>query len=370
MKGELTMKIKEITSLLEQWAPPSLQESYDNSGLLIGDKNQEINAALITLDITEEVIDEAIESGDDLIIAHHPFIFKGIKRIGNIHWIDRCIRKAIKHDIAIYAIHTNLDNVDTGVNKKICDKIGLNNTRILQPKKSTLSKLVVFVPTENKEALLEALYKAGAGNVGNYDHCSFQTEGTGTFRGNESSNPTIGTQGVEESVKETRIEVIVPQHASRSVLQAMKHAHPYEEVAYYLQELINENQDIGSGMIGTLEQSMDTKTFLTHLKKSMGLSVIRHTDLVKSNIQKVAVCGGSGSFLLSKAMAAGADIFITADFKYHDFFEANGDIIIADIGHYESEVFTKELLLDVLTKNFTKFAFRLSKVDTNPIKYL
>lgn len=364
------MQIKDITNFLESWAPPSLQESYDNSGLLIGEKSSEVNQALISLDVTEEVIDEAIETSSDMIIAHHPFIFKGIKRIGDRHWIDRCIRKAIKHDISIYAIHTNLDNVHTGVNRKIAEKIGLTNLSILSPKKDTLSKLTVFVPTADKQKVLDAMYNAGAGNVGNYDHCSFQVDGTGTFRGNETSNPTIGKQGIDETVDETRVEVLVANHSLGQILSAMRKSHPYEEVAHYVTPLSNMNQEIGAGMIGELSEKMETEAFLSTLKTQMNLNVIRHTRIIKDKIKRIAVCGGSGSFLLGKAISSGADVFITADFKYHDFFEANDDIIIADIGHYESEVFTKELLLDTLTKNFTKFAFRLSKVDTNPIKYL
>lgn len=364
------MRIKDIINFLEDWAPAALQESYDNSGLLLGEQNDQINQALISLDVTEEVIDDAIASKSDLIIAHHPFIFNGIKKIGNSHWIDRCIRKAIKHNIAIYAIHTNLDNVHTGVNKKNSEKLGLINTQILKPKHQTLTKLTVFVPIKNKESLLDALHSAGAGKIGNYDQCSFQTEGTGTFRPNELANPTTGHSGQNESVKETRIEVIVPKHLTDKVLMAMNESHPYEEVAYYLQELMNSNQEIGSGMIGELSSPARSDEFLLHLKKCMNLNIIRHTALVKKEIKKVAVCGGSGSFLLKDAINQQADIFVTADFKYHEFFEANNDIIIADIGHYESEVFTKELLHDVLTKNFTKFAFRLSQVDTNPIKYL
>ena len=364
------MQIKDITQFLESWAPLPLQETYDNSGLLIGDKNDVVESALITLDVTEKVIDEAIAQNDKLIIAHHPFIFKGVKKIGTSHWIDRCIRKAIKHDIAIYAIHTNLDNVHTGVNKRIADLLSLENTSILAPKKATLTKLTVFVPSENKETLLAALYDAGAGTIGNYDHCSFQVSGTGTFRGNELSTPAIGKQGEDENVNETRIEVLVPKHLVNGVLRAMKTAHPYEEVAYYLSDLLNDNQEIGSGMIGHLTAPMRSKDFINYLKERMGLSTVRCTDLVKDQISKVAVCGGSGSFLLNMAIAQKADIFITADFKYHDFFEANEDIIVTDIGHYESEVHTKELLHGVLTKNFAKFAFRLSKVDTNPIKYL
>ncbi|WP_370086688.1 Nif3-like dinuclear metal center hexameric protein [Ekhidna sp.] len=364
------MQIREILNFLESWAPPSLQESYDNSGLLIGEKSTEVNQALITLDITENVIDEAIDTQSDFIIAHHPFIFKDLKRIGDTHWIDRCIRKAIKHDISIYAIHTNLDNVYTGVNRKIADKIGLNNLSILRPKKETLSKVTVFIPVENKDEVLEAMYNAGAGSVGNYDRCSFQLEGTGTFRGNESSNPTVGQQGKDEVVKEVRAEVLVPNYNLRAVLSSMIKAHPYEEVAHYITPLSNVNQEIGSGMIGELPDEISTNQFIDHLKKSMNLQVVRCTDFVKSKVKKVALCGGSGSFLLQDAIHQNADVFITGDFKYHDFFEANNQIIIADIGHYESEVYTKELLLDALTKNFTKFAFRLSKVDTNPIKYL
>lgn len=364
------MRIKDIANFLEEWAPASLQESYDNSGLLLGERNTEISQALITLDVTEEVIDEAIDTKSDFIIAHHPFIFSGIKKIGNHHWIDRCIRKAIKNDINIYAIHTNLDNVHTGVNKKIAEKIGLINTQILRPKNNTLSKLTVFVPEKNKEELLAAIYDAGAGNIGNYDHCSFQTKGTGTFRPNEDANPAIGSLNNDERVDEVRIEVIIPKFHASQVLSRMNNTHPYEEVAYYLQELANYNQEIGSGMTGELPTAIPTESFLLHLKKVMNLNMVRHTNFTAGEIKRVAICGGSGSFLLNDAIEHQADVFITADFKYHDFFEANNDIIIADIGHYESEVFTKELLHDVLTKNFTKFAFRLSQVDTNPIKYL
>ncbi len=364
------MQIKAIIDFLEAWAPPSLQASYDNSGLIIGSKDQECKEALITLDVTDEVIDEAISNGCNLIIAHHPLIFSGVKRIGNSHWIDRCIRKAIKNDINIYAIHTNLDHVHTGVNQQIGEKIGITNSRILQPEADTLLKLTVFVPTESRNDLLNGLYDSGAGEVGNYDHCSFQLVGEGTFRPNEAANPTIGSSGKDETVNETRIEVILLKHAKGKVLTAMRKHHPYEEVAYYLSELVNVNQEIGSGMIGELPQEMDPNKFFEHLKKSMGLKVIKHTKVVKGKIRRVAWCGGSGRFLLEKAIASNADIYISADFKYHDYFEANDEIIIADIGHYESEVYTKELIYDRLTKNLPKFAFRLSRVDTNPIIYL
>ncbi len=364
------MLIKEITNFLESWAPPVLQESYDNSGLLLGDKSDEVHQAIISLDVTESVIEEAISTKSNLIIAHHPFIFKGVKKIGNKYWVDRCIRKAIKHDIAIYAIHTNLDNVHNGVNWKIANKIGLMDIKILAPKKDTLSKLTVFVPQENKDLVLEALFNNGAGSIGNYDRCSFQLEGEGTFRGNNESNPAIGSREKDEKISEVRIEVLVPNHVLGNVIKAVNASHPYEEVAHYITPLANQNQEIGAGMIGNLSEEIPAIEFMQLLKKKMNLNVIRHTSLISDKIRRIAVCGGSGSFLLSRAIAQGADMFITADFKYHDFFEANEAIVIADIGHYESEVFTKELLLDALTKKFTKFAFRLSQVDTNPIKYL
>ena len=363
------MKVKDICIFFEKIAPLSFQESYDNSGLLLGEEENSISQALITLDVTEEVIDEAIAKKCDLIISHHPILFSSIKKIGNRHWIDRCIRKAIKNDLNIYAIHTNLDNILSGVNKKIADKIGITDIKILRPKKNTLAKLTVFVPSNEKEHLLDALYEAGAGNIGNYDQCSFQIEGTGTFRPNEDANPTIGKKYIREWIKETRIEVIINKPQISSVLKSMKKAHPYEEVAYYLQDLINENQKIGAGLIGQLPREMKTKDFLLHLKNNMNLKVMRHTEPINKTIKRVALCGGAGSFLLKDAKTQKADVLISSDFKYHDFFEANKEIMIIDIGHYESECFTKNLLLEVLSKNFTNFAFQLSIWNTNPITY-
>ncbi len=364
------MKIKDITNYLEQLAPLSYQESYDNSGLLVGSRDLEISGVSITLDVTEEVIDEAIKNGDNLIIAHHPLIFKGLKSLTGKHWVEKCVLKAIKNDIAIYAIHTNLDHVHTGVNAKISEKLGLTKLEVLSPKKDTLSKLVTFVPTANKQTILEAMYAAGAGQIGNYDHCSFQTSGIGTFRPGDQANPHIGKNNEDESVEETRIEVIFPSHDSGKVIAALTDSHPYEEVAYYLTSLNNDNQEVGAGMIGELPESIPAMEFLQLLKDKMNTECVRHTELCKSEIKKVAVCGGAGSFLLTKAKNKRADVFISGDFKYHDFFEAENKIIIADIGHYESEQFTKDLLYDILSKKFTNIAFRLSEVLTNPINYL
>ncbi len=364
------MKVKDITNYLERLAPLAYQESYDNSGLLVGNHKDEVSGILLTLDITEEILDEAISQGCNLIIAHHPLIFKGLKKITPDHWVERCVIKAIQNNLNLYAAHTNLDNVSHGVNKKISDQLQLVNPQILSPKTDTLFKLVTFIPHENKEEVLKAMYEAGAGQVGNYDHCSFQLDGTGTFRPGEGTKPHIGEVNEEETVNELRVEVIIESPDVFRVVKALQLSHPYEEVAYYLNTLSNANQDIGSGMVGDLENPMATSDFLLFLKDKLNVNVIRHTELCHDSIERVAVCGGAGSFLLKQAMGAGADIFITGDFKYHDFFEADRRIIIADIGHYESEQFTKDLLYEVLSKKFTNIALRLSEVVTNPIKYL
>lgn len=364
------MKIKEIIHLLERWAPPVYQESYDNSGLIVGDQSCVCTGVLITLDTIESVIDEAIELGCNMIVSHHPIVFGGLKKITGRNYVERTVLKAIKNDIAIYAIHTNLDNVHTGVNKKIADLIGLENTKILAPKSSTLRKLTTYVPTESAEKVKNALFEAGAGSIGNYEECSFSSSGTGTFKPGEASNPTIGTTGGDrESVEESKIEFLIPSNLTNLLVATLINAHPYEEVSYFITELVNSNQEVGAGMIGELPETIDTLAFLQQLKKTMQINCIRHTDICRETIKKVAVCGGAGGFLLNKAKSAGADIFITADYKYHEFFDADGQIIIADIGHYESEAFTKQLIYDFLIEKLTNIALHSSKVNTNPIKY-
>lgn len=365
-----SIKIKDVTRHLENWAPLSYQESYDNAGLITGDLNTDVQGILIALDCTEDVVKEAIQEKCNLIIAHHPILFKGLKKITGNNYVERTIIEAIKNDIAIYAIHTNLDNVQHGVNQKICEKIGLFNTRILLPKADTLSKLVTFIPKEHAEKVTNSLYQAGAGQIGQYKNCSFQLDGQGTFMPGDGANPRIGQPNKQEYVVETRVEVIFPSHLKRSLIETLRDHHPYEEVAYYISPLLNDNQEVGSGMIGELKQAMEPLDFLRSLKDRMELKMIRHTSLLTKTIQKIAVCGGAGGFLLPKAIQQGADVFITADFKYHEFFDADKKIIIADIGHYESEVFTKELLMDVLMKKFNTFAINFSKTNTNPISYL
>jgi len=365
-----SIKVKDITDYLETMAPPQYQESYDNSRLLVGDPGGEVQGILVTLDCLEAVVEEAIHQKCNLIVAHHPIIFKGLKSITGSNYVERVVMKAIRHGIAIYAIHTNLDNVHTGVNKKICDLLGLKNTKVLAPRKDTLTKLVTFIPTDKADQVIEAIHRVGAGQIGHYKNCSFRVEGTGTFMPDEMANPNLGKANVQEHVSEIRAEVIFPSYLEKQVLHALKESHPYEEVAYYLMALRNENQEVGSGMVGDLEKPLEPLDFLKSLKKQMGLQIIRHTQFGNQQIQRVAVCGGSGSFLLEKAIQSGAQVFITSDFKYHDFFDADGRIIIADIGHYESEAFTKELLVDVLIKKFPTFAINFSKTVTNPISYL
>lgn len=364
------MKVSDITQYLESIAPRAYQESYDNSGLLTGSPNQEVKGIVVTLDCTEDVVEEALALNCNLIVAHHPIIFKGLKKLTGSNYVERTIVKAIKNDLAIYAIHTNLDNVHRGVNKKIAEKIGLHNLKILAPKPNTLAKLVTFIPTEQADKVLDHLYAAGAGQIGNYKNCSFQVNGTGTFMPNDEANPHIGKANQKESVKEVRAEVIFPAHLECGVLNALKKSHPYEEVAYYITSLTNENQEIGSGMVGELAVEMEPMAFLKHLKKSMDLQVIRHTEAINKPVRSVAVCGGSGSFLLPSAIRSGAQVFITADFKYHEYFDADNQIIIADIGHYESEVFTKDLLTGILKEKFPTFAVNFSRTSTNPVRYL
>jgi len=363
------LKIKEIAHFFETIAPLSLQESYDNAGLLVGDSEAEVAIALVAIDVTEKVVDEAIEKKAGLIIAHHPIVFSGLKKLTGKNYVERTVMKAVKNDIAIYAAHTNLDAVTGGVNAKICEKLGLKNCRILQPVPGKLKKLVTFIPFDSVEKVRTAVFEAGAGNIGNYDYCGYNLEGTGSFRGGEESNPYVGIKGKVHYEKEIRFETIFPGWLQSKIVKALFEAHPYEEVAYDIYPLENVFEKAGMGMVGELEKPLPENDFLTLLKNIFGTGCIKHTALKGSTVKKVAVCGGAGSFLLNHAKAAGADFFVTGDFKYHQFFDAENKIVIADIGHYESEQFTKELFYELLTKKFPKFAVRFSEVNTNPVFY-
>jgi dinuclear metal center YbgI/SA1388 family protein len=364
------MKVRDIVQAIEAFAPATYQESYDNSGLQVGDMNAEVKGCLLTLDVTEAIVKEAMDRGCNMIVAHHPVIFGGLKRLTGSNYVQRVVQMAIKNDVNIYACHTNLDNMRGGVNAKIAEKLGLKDTAILSMMMDSLRKLYTFVPAKDADKVREALFAAGAGNIGKYKECSFNTEGKGTFKPDADANPVIGEAGgSRELVDEVKIEVLVTRDKEAKVLKALFESHPYEEVAYEFINLQNANQEMGAGMIGSLETPMSEMDLLAHIKAKMKADCIRFTDLRGKMVQKVAICGGSGSFLLKDAISAGADVFITADFKYHQFFDAEGKIVIADIGHYESEQYTVELFMDILKEKFRNFAFLLSDLSTNPVKY-
>lgn len=364
------MKIKEIILAIEEVAPNSLQESWDNSGLIIGDPDTEIHSALITLDVTSAVVDEAIQHQNRLIIAHHPLVFGGIKKLNGKTDMERAVLKAIKNDIAIYAAHTNIDVVKNGVSWMMARKLDLQNIKTLSPQKGLLKKLVTFVPKKDIEHVRKAVYQAGAGHIGNYDSCCFNVEGIGSFKGNQSANPYVGKKGEIHFEEEIRFETVFPLFLQHKIVSALIDAHPYEEVAYDIYPLDNHHPEIGIGIVGQLPEPCHPLEFLNRVKDQFHCKAIRYTNLHKEIISKVALVGGSGSSFLNDALAVKADIFITGDFKYHQFFDAENKIIIADIGHYESEQFTKELFYEIVTNKFSKFALRLSEVKTNPINYL
>lgn len=364
------MKIGDIIRAIEETAPLAYQETYDNSGLYCGSVQDEATGALFTLDVTEEVVDEAIEAGYNLIIAHHPLIFKPLKRILDDSVTGRCIIRAIRNDIAVYAAHTNLDNARRGVNAMICSKLGLVNCRILQPAAELLRKLVVFVPEDHAETVRQAMFAAGAGHIGNYDSCSFNAEGQGTFRALDGADPFVGAKGSLHSEPEVRIETICESHALNRIVKAMIDAHPYEEVAWDAYPLVNMHQGVGSGMMGEFKEAMDEMDFLRLVKQVFGPGCLKHSPVTGRKVQRVALCGGSGNFLVQTAMAQKADAFVTGELKYHDYFLAENRILLAEAGHYETEQFTKELLVQIVKEKFTTFATRISSIQTNPVNYL
>jgi dinuclear metal center YbgI/SA1388 family protein len=363
------MTIQQISSFLETFAPASLQESYDNAGLLTGDPNGECTGIITALDATEAVVREAIEKNCNLVVAHHPIIFGGLKKITGRNYVEKTVIAAIKNDIAIYAIHTNLDNIITGVNGKIADLLGLENRSILQPKKGLNRKLVTFVPQAQAEAVRNALFAAGAGTIGNYSECSFTMAGEGSFKGGPGTTPFVGEAGLRYAEQELRVETIYPVWVENQLLKALLAVHPYEEPAYDIFLLDNARQHFGSGLIGDLPEAVPAADFLQQLKRVFNLTVVRHTPLLGKPVQKIALCGGAGSFLTGAAVAAGADFYVTGDVKYHEFFDANDQLIIADIGHFESEQYTVDLLFDILREKFPNFAVLKTGVKTNPVNY-
>ena len=364
------MLVKHVVEVIEGYAPLMYQESYDNCGLQVGDPGEAVTGILLCLDVTEAVVQEAIDRGCNMIVSHHPLIFGGLKRVTGRNYVERTVTMAIRNGINILSSHTSLDNIAGGVNTLIAQKLGLVNTRMLAPKKDTLGKLYTYAPMEAAESVREALFAAGAGRIGKYSECGFSTTGIGTFRPANGSNPAIGTAGgSREALQEVKIEVLVANHLRSEVMKALFAVHPYEEVAYEFVPLPNENQEVGAGILGDLADPLDENGFLSYLKTHMKTNCIRHTAQRGKPVCKVAVCGGSGSFLLADAIRSGADVFVTGDFKYHQFFDADGKIMIADIGHFESEQFTPEIFQVVLKENFPNFAILLSEINTNPLQY-
>ena len=364
------MIIKQILALLEEMAPLAYAESFDNVGLLVGNQHADCSGVLVCHDALEAVIDEAIAKNCNLVVCFHPILFSGLKKITGKDYVERSIIKAIKNDVAIYAVHTALDNHKNGVNKIFCDALGLVNNKILIPKQHFIRKLVTYTVSENHQQLRNALFDAGAGNIGNYENCSFNSQGIGTYQGNEDSDSEIGERGEFVENTEIKIEVTFEKHLESKILKALFSNHIYEEVAYELYDLQNAHQNIGLGMIGELPEAMDEKEFLQMVKLKMKAEGIRHSTFLNKKIKKVAVLGGSGSEAIGKAIQAGADAFLTADLKYHQFYQAENQLLLADIGHFESERYTKIYIVDYLTKKMPNFAIILSEENTNPVKYL
>ncbi len=364
------MKIKDVIKIIEDIIPQAYAESFDNTGLLVGKAEAGLKGVLVTHDTLESVVEEAVEKGLNLIVGFHPIIFKGLKSLTGRNYVERTVMKAIKNDIAIYAVHTALDNQSFGVSGILADHLGLQNQRVLQPQPDTLRQLVTYAPVADAGRVRDALFEAGAGSIGDYTECSFNVEGTGTFKPLEQANPYVGEKGKRHYEKEERISVVYPKHLEVGILNNLFEKHPYEEVAYEIFSLQNTHKDIGLGITGDLPEPVSELEYLKHLKRELNLSCIRYSGLRGKPVKKVAILGGSGSFAIQPAKASGADLLITADLKYHDFFQGENEIVLADIGHFESEQYTKSFLFELLTKKIRNFAVALSEINTNPINYL
>ena len=364
------LKIKDILKEIEQYAPLPLQESFDNAGVQVGDANQYATGALLCLDVTEEVMDEAIEKGCNLVISHHPLAFKSFKSLTGSTYIERCLMKACKYDLVVYAAHTNLDNAVGGVNYRLAELIGLQNVRILSPQKGALLKLVTFVPEAYAELVRTTLFNVGAGCIGSYDSCSYNLHGEGTFRAGEDCHPFCGEVGKLHFENEVRIETVLPVYKKATVTRALLSVHPYEEPVFDFYALDNTWDQAGSGVVGELPESENELAFLQRIKALFSVGCVKHSPFTGKVIREVAICGGSGAFLIKDAINYGADVFITGEAKYNDFYDVEDRILLAVIGHYESEVCTKDIFYNIISKKFPTFAVHFSNVNSNPVKYL
>ena len=364
------VKIKDIANALEMFAPLPLQEGFDNSGLQIGLTEAEVTGVLLCLDVTEEVIDEAVASGCNLIVSHHPLIFSSLKRIIGANYVERCILKAMTNGIAIYASHTNMDSVPGGVNYRIAEKLGLQNVRILAPKGDALLKLAVYVPLAQADIVREALFAAGCGNIGNYGSCSYNVEGYGTFKANEGCNPFCGEIGELHKENEVRIDTVLPAYLMNKVISALLTVHPYEEPAYDIYPLKNSWDSVGLGVVGDLPAERDELDFLAEVKEKFAVGSVRHTSLSGNKVKRVALCGGSGASFADAAIFAGAQVYITGEARYHDLFNYDRKILFAVIGHYESEQFTMDVFNDIIRGAYPDLKVIKTSINTNPINYL
>lgn len=346
----VTVKAEEVVALIEELAPPGLAEAWDNSGWQVGDPNQEVDRVMVALDIDEQVAGEAVEKGVQLIISHHPLIMKGLKSIRLDTAAGRLTGKLIRAGIGAYAAHTNLDSTRGGINDRLAQKLGLQDTRVLfVVEKEKYLKLVVFVPESHLQDVMGALRRQGAGWIGNYSDCTFQVKGTGTFRPGEGTDPYIGKQGELERVEEVRLETIVPAPIVDKVLKAVIDAHPYEEVAYDLYPLALEGPAKGLGRVGNLSSPVKFSQFVQLVRQALNLSNVRFGGEEGETVNRVAICSGSGADLWPAARAMGAQVLVTGDVKYHAARDMlAGGIKFVDAGHYGTEKIVVELLGDYL----------------------
>ena len=358
------MKIKEVIQFLEQKFPLHWQEDFDNCGVQCGDKERELTGIVVCFDMSEAVIDEALAQGSNMVISHHPIIYKhGLKKIEPTNRVGKIIYKALENKILLYSMHTNIDSGKAGGNVLFAKKLELQNLSVLVPKENQFCKLVVFVPAENSALLKEAMFKIGCGNIGNYSHCSYSCEGIGSFKPLTGVNPHIGKHNRLERVDEERIEMIFPKNIKRQVIETLYGHHPYEEPAFDIITLENQNREVGLGRIGLLPTSMLAKDFILYIKEKLNLDFVKFSGNRDAEIKKVAVCGGGGASFISEALTAGVNAYITGDLKYHDFFIPENKMLLIDIGHFEGEHFIREIITSLLQENFNTFATHFTEVE-------
>ncbi len=365
----MSIKCSELMKFMEEFAPVNLAEDYDNVGLLIGSRNQEIKKVLVCLDVTTKVVEEAVEKKVNLIVSHHPIIFKGLKRIVEEDPKGRLLYKLIRNGIGVYSAHTNMDFTHGGINDTLANLLGLSNIRNLKKhKEDRFFKIVVFVPEQNTDTVREAMCSAGAGWVGDYSDCTFMVKGTGTFKPLEGTNPYIGSKGNLEKVEEYRLETIVPQKKLKKVVNAMIEAHPYEEVAYDVYPMELSLKEYGFGKVGSLVETQKLDKFISTVKEKLNVKSVRVIGSVKKEIRNVAVFCGSFDTDVINSMN-GVDVLVTGDMKYHDALDAaEMGLCIIDAGHYSTERIMVPRLAWILSQRFASVDIETSILEENPIK--